>query len=125
MNLRLQAAADLVSIVGGDFGWPITITTPDGLTASVVGFSTDISESIDPQTGMLLSERKASVALSFASLIAVGITGVPTGVASASKKPWVIRFNDILGTAHTFAVKASSPDIALGIVTCQLEIFRG
>lgn len=127
MSLRQQAASDLVSIMSditGGFGWPITVTTPAGLSAVITGFSSDIGEAIDPQTGMLIASRKASVALPVASLVAAGITTLPAAIADSSRKPWVIQFADVGGHPHTFSVKHSMPDRALGIVTCILELYR-
>jgi hypothetical protein len=128
MSLRLQAAADLLAITGdvsGGFGWLITVTTPTGQSAVISGLSTDIGESLDPETGMIVAGRKASVALPIASLVAVGITTLPSAAPDASKKPWVIRFADVAGNAHTFAVKHAMPDTAIGLVTCILEQYRG
>lgn len=127
MSLRLQAAADLASIMGditGGFGWLITVTTPAGLTAVITGFSTDIGESLDPETGMLVAGRKASVALPIASLVAAGITTLPVAVPGAQNKAWKLQFADIAGSPHTFTVKTSMPDRALGVVVCILELYK-
>lgn len=123
MNLREQGAADLVAIVEDDadgFGWPITVTNPAGTTAELVGLSTDIGQTIDPETGQAVIGRLASVALPTSRLAALAL-GIPRGIADASMKPWVITFNDIGGNAHTFKVREAMPDAALGIVTCILE----
>lgn len=124
MSLRDLAERDLGRILEDSatgFGWPITLTDPAGLTdPGLVGFSDDISQTIDPDTGELVSGRLASVALRISSLIAAGFT-VPRGVPDQASKPWVVTFNDINGTAHTFKVRQANPDRALGMVVCILE----
>lgn len=127
MGLRIQAGLDLRSILQDEtsgFGWPITLTSPEGLSATFVGFSTDIGQTIDPETGMYVSGRKASIALSIETLMLAGF-GIPRAIADAAKKPWLVQFADIHGRAHTFKVSESQPDTAIGSVVCILEIYRG
>ncbi len=126
MNLALQAAADLIAIVGDSaagFGWPITVTDPNQLTATLTGFRTDISQEINPETGQLVSGRTASVALPIASLALAGL-GVPRGIADKTSRPWLITFSDLAGVPHTFKVSEARPDETLGLVVCMLEAWR-
>jgi hypothetical protein len=125
MSLREIAAADNRTIIEdtAGFGWPITVTDPDGLSVEMVGFSNDIAQVIDPQTGQAISGRLASVALSIATLEDEAFTK-PIGVADGTSKPWVIVFNDINGHEHTFKVTEANPDRALGCVTCTLETYK-
>lgn len=124
MGLRELAEQDLGAILEDSaygFGWSITLTDPAGLTDSnLIGFSDDISQVIDPDTGQLVSGRLASVALRISSLLTAGFT-LPRGVADQSSKPWVVTFNDINGTSHTFKVRQADPDRALGLIVCILE----
>jgi hypothetical protein len=124
MSLRDLAEQDLGRILedrATGFGWPVTLTDPAGLSDdSLTGFSDDISQTIDPDTGELVSGRLASVALRISSLLAAGFA-VPRGVPDQGSKPWVVTFNDINGTAHTFKVRQANPDRALGMVVCILE----
>ena len=124
MSLRQQANADMIAIVESvtDFGWPITVTSPAGVSLAMVGLSTDIGVTMDPQTGMPISGRKASVALAIASLIAGGLD-IPRGIADRTSKPWRVTFADIGGTSHTFKVVESAPDRAAGLVTLLLEAY--
>lgn len=127
MSLRLQAALDLVSILSDQtsgFGWPITVTSPDGETVEMVGYSTDIGQTINLETGQIVSGRRASVALSTAVLRTANL-GLPRGVSDSRNKPWVIRFADIHGTMQSFKVQEAMPDLAAGIVVCTLETYRG
>ena len=126
MGLRQQAAADLATIVEdtvGGFGWPITVTDPDGAFASLVGLSTDIGHMIDAQTGQAISGRMASVALRISALTAAGLS-LPYGVTDETKRPWVVSFADINGVPFTFKVTETRPDRALGLVVCLLEAYQ-
>lgn len=126
MGLREVAAADNRAILedsAGGFGWPITLTDPSGKVASVVGNSGDIAQVIDPQTGMAITGRVAHVAIAMASILAAGFTDLPRAVAEESRRPWVVTFNDIGGTEHTFKVLEALPDRTIGLITCTLEAF--
>jgi hypothetical protein len=126
MNLRQQAESDLRFILEDSttgFGWPITITDPDGLTCELTGYSNDISQVIDPETGQIVSGRSATVALRIASIVKAGYAKLPTGVADKKIKPWVMECKDINCNIHTFKVIQSNPDRSLGILTCILEAY--
>ena len=125
MGLRSIAEADLATTLEdvAGFGWPITITDPSGVSASITGQSDDIALEIDPETGQLVSGRVASVALRISTLTANGL-GLPVGVANESLRPWVVKFKDPSGNDYTFKVQQSNPDRALGVVTCRLETYQ-
>ena len=125
MSLRSQACADALTFLGdtNHFGWPIQVRDPSGLAVQLVGYSNDVHETIDPDTGQAVSGRQASVALHIATLKANGLD-LPIGIEDGAIKPWVIRFNDILGVAHTFKVMEALPDRAIGIVVCMLETYK-
>lgn len=129
VGLREQAALDLVSILNDEtgFSWEIVIRNPEGVCDTVRGLSTDISETIDPETGQAVSGRLASVAIALRDLEGLDCYeafGDPQGIAASDSKPWVIIFLDILGKEHTFKVSESHPDRAIGIVTCILEAYN-
>ena len=125
MGLREIAAADLRIILEDTdgFAWPITISDPNQVSADLLGFSNDISQAIDPQTGEAVAGRFVSVALPIAALVAAGL-GMPRGIADGSGKPWVVTFNDILGNSTVWKIIAANPDRAIGVVTCTLESYR-
>lgn len=126
MSLRQLAETDLGLILEDSstgFGWSITVTDPAGTIRTLTGFSDDIAQIIDPDTGQAVSGRLASVALRTSSLIAAGLT-LPRGIADSGSKPWVIEFDDINGSAYKFKVAKSNPDRALGLVTCLLELYE-
>lgn len=126
MGLREVAETDLAFILEGDeagFRFPITVTDPSGAsTTDLFGFSDDIAQVIDPDTGQLVSGRLASVAIRIGALTAQGL-GLPQGIADASIKPWIVAFDDINGNPFTFKVSQSNPDRALGLVVCILELY--
>lgn len=125
MSLRKQAAADAKAFLedANGFGWPVMITDPDGVTADLHGWTSDISETIDPETGQAVMGRVASVALAIKSLTDKGM-GIPRGQSDGAKKPWVVVFDDIEGCEHAFKVIEAMPDRAAGVVTCRLEAYR-
>jgi hypothetical protein len=126
MNLRLQAEADLGSIMEdtvGGFGWPITVTDPDGTVRPLVGLSTDIAQVIDPDTGQVVSGRLVSVSIRIATLTAAGLA-LPRGESDRLKKPWLVTFDDINGNPYTFKVQSADPDRAIGLVVCILEVYK-
>lgn len=125
MGLRELAAADCKSILenADGFGWPITVTSPEGISVALVGLSTDIGLSIDPDTGTAVTGRRASVALSIASL-QLAFSALPRAIADGSGKPWLVRFPDVHGSPHTFKVRETAPDRALGLLLCWLEWYR-
>lgn len=127
MGLREIAEQDLGFILEGDengFRWPITVTDPDGnVSSGLYGFSDDISQVIDPDTGQAVSGRLASVSLRISSLALQGL-GIPVAIADSSRKPWLVAFDDINGNAFTFKVQESNPDRTLGNVVCILELYQ-
>lgn len=126
MGLRTMAEADLGHILedSDGFGWPITVTNPAGLVVpSLVGFSDDIAQVIDPETGAAVSGRMASVALRISSLMRAGLA-LPEAIADRISKPWIVQFDDINGNTHKFKVAQSNPDRAIGLVTCLLEVYE-
>lgn len=124
MGLRETATADLNTILSdnADFAYDITLTNPGEDSLELLGYTTDISQIIDPDTGQIVSGRSASVALSMRVLKTAGFD-IPQGITDETKKPWRIEFNDLDGASYTFAVQSSNPDRALGIVTCELELY--
>ena len=127
MSLRAVAEADNKAILEDSdtgFGYPITITDPDGLVKPMTGFSNDIHFSLDPDTGTAVSVRTASVALNISSLIAAGFATLPKAIQDETLNPWLVQFNDINGNPFTFKVQEGNPDRGLGMITCTLEIWR-
>jgi len=124
MSLIADAAATVRSIledVSGGFGVEFTLTEPGGFSALVRGFSADIAAVIDPETGQAVSGRRATFAVSMATLTAAGFTELPRGVADSSSRPWVVTRG-----AARFKIIEATPDRSEGarIVTGTLEAYR-
>lgn len=126
MNLRLLAERDLGVILedsAGGFGWNIVLTAPGGGRHLFTGFSDDIAQAIDPETGQIVSSREASVALRMSSLRLAGLE-LPRAISDTGSRPWTVEFTDILGDAHRFKIIRSHPDRALGLITLILEVYK-
>jgi len=125
MGLRSEAEEDLAEILEEeeDFGWTISLTDPDGLNSSFVGYSNDIGQVINVDTGMVVSGRTASVTLRISTLITAGFS-MPQAIEDSTKKPWLVSFDDINGVTYTFKISSSQPDRALGVVFCELELYQ-
>jgi hypothetical protein len=93
------------------------------VSGNFTGFSSDIAQVIDPETGQAVSGRRASVVLRTSSLVSSSI-GIPQGISDASVKPWIVQFDDINGNSYKFKVSQSDPDRALGVVVCLLELYE-
>lgn len=104
------------------FAWSLVVTNPDGVSVRLSGFSTDIADLIDPETGQGVSGRQAEVTLHMDALSSVGL-GHPAHVADGTGKPWTIAFDDIEGKPHTFKVMRSAPDRTTGLILCYLEAY--
>jgi hypothetical protein len=121
MGLREQAKADARAILEdtSGFAWPVTLTSPLGVATYVNGFTTDIGQTIDPETGQAVAGRRASVSVARAALPAL-----PEAVADASRKPWIATFFDSQGLPGTWKVIEVLPDLALGVVVLLLEVYQ-
>ena len=127
MNFREIAENDLSMTLEDNvfgFGWPINVTDPDGLSEDVFGQQNDIAFQIDPQTGESVSGRIVEIVLRIKTLTDAGFASLPKQQADKTKKPWIFVFDDISGNSGTFTVKESHPDQVLGIILCQLEVYK-
>lgn len=126
MNLRAMAEADLAHILEDEINGPgqaITLTRPDGLKADLTGTSNDIGLMIDPDTGVAVAGRQATITLRTRTVLAK-LHELPAGIKDQSRKPWVAVFNDINGQSHTFKIVEVMPDRSLGVITCTLELYK-
>ena len=127
MNLRKIAETDLGRILESESGfrWPIQLTSPDGISKELMGLTNDIFHVIDPDTGMMVSGRTASIALRIETIDqAFPGKGLPKAIANTSEKPWRVGFSDINGSPHKFTVSESNPDRTIGILACILESYE-
>lgn len=123
MGLRAQAALDARAILensGVDgFGCPVVLTSPAGVATSLTGSVTDVADSLDPETGVSVTARRASVVLALAALPAL-----PAAVPDGSSRPWLVAYDDIAGNPTLWKVADVRPDRAIGVVVLLLEGYR-
>lgn len=124
--LRQQAIQDLYSICAdADVGpgWPVVVTNPAGATGALMGITTDIGEDLDPDTGVAVAGRRASVALNITALTELGL-GLPVGISDLTSRPWLVTFDNSEGDSVDYKVIDARPDTALGLVVCMLELYQ-
>ncbi len=127
MNFREIANIDLKSITSDSkygFGIDINITDPDGLSKDIVGYTNDINFMIDPDTGQAVSGRNATILLHIQILIEAGFSSLPAAQSDTSKKPWIVKFNDLQNNQWTFSVKETNPDRTSNVILCNLEFYK-
>lgn len=125
MNIRQLAEQDLsVTLEDAEtgFGWPVILTDPDGVSVNITAQSNDVSQIIDPDTGVAVSGRQCAAVMRLSSLYALGV-GIPKGVPEPDRTPWLVQFPDINGIPYTFKVEYSDPDRTLGTVTLILGVW--
>lgn len=126
MNIRLLAESDLALLMedtthGGS--WPITLENPDGQKSdSMSGLSNDIGLLVDPDTGVAVSGRLATLSIRTSSLLASGL-GIPEDIKESDKKPWKVTFTDVNLRPYTFKIATVAPDRGAGVMTFTLEVY--
>lgn len=121
-GLRDLAERDLRAILHdkAGFSWPLHLRNPEGADLALCGFSNDVEQTIDRDTGLPIVGREAHVTIAMRDVLDFG---EPQGINNATRKPWVVIFDDILGRSQTFKVKQALPDRALGVIVCFLETY--
>ena len=123
MGLWEIAAADNARILqdaDGGFARPVTLQSTTGQTASLNAVCNDIANTIDPETGAVVSARYATVTFAKPALVKAGI-GIPVAVTSG--RPWRVSFRGADGELKTFMIN-DVPTDDLGVVTCKLKLLR-
>ena len=127
MNIRDLAAQDFHNIatdINSGFGVPVVLISPDGKTEQISGLTTDISSYIDPETGVLVAGRVASVTFANKAIRAAGFNEMPVAIPEANKRPWVVCFNDPEGIPYLFKVVKVMPDRAISGIVLELELYK-
>ena len=126
MGLRVIAEADLAVLLEDGvhgFGFPITLTDPNGNVKPFTGYTNDISQTVDPDTGQAIIGKVVNVALRLSKIFDAGMT-LPQGIADNNSDPWVVTFDDLKGDTSTFKVFDSAPDRTLGIIVLHLSEYK-
>lgn len=125
--LEQTAAADLRSILEDEtaFGRRVLVTAPNGASAELVGLVNDISQTIDPETGMLVSGRSSTLTISLVSIRAAGLPE-PRAVQERGLDPWTVELLDGEFEQRHFVINSVRPDRSFGggggAVTCFLGV---
>lgn len=120
------AAADLRTILedASGFGRPVIVASPGGVSARLVGRVNDISQSIDPETGLLVSGRTVTLTLALASLREAGLPE-PRACQEPGVEPWTVELLDAEPGQRNFVISAVRPDRSYGggegAITCFLS----
>jgi hypothetical protein len=124
VSLADIAAADLASILNSGDGACVELQAPDGRVAKFGALTQDIAHAIDPQTGMLVSGRTCTVALSLFDLLTLNMS--PSVVVDSKiSKPWVVRFVETVSRVeHVFKVRETKPDRTIGALILILEAYK-
>lgn len=121
MSLRDQAVSDVTAILKNtsDFGQEdIILTDPAGDTTDLVGFTGDISTTIDPDSGAIVKGRQLHVTIPINDLPA---GPRPEAIRLRGSKPWLVSFPRITSAAVTqYVVIGSDPDDSMGAITLEL-----
>ena len=127
MNIRQLAQTHLAKILDSDSignSQSVFLTSPANVTETIEASTSDVSSLIDPQTGVAVRGRHATITIRIGLLTERGLE-IPRGTEDTTKKPWLVSFDDINGDRWEFKVDDSHIDRTLGIVTCDLGLWRG
>ena len=124
MGIREQAQADLAITLeaGTEFGRTIVLTAPNGFSSAVAlqGQTQDIGAALDPDTGVTVSARTASITLQLATLVSEdGYPSFPEGIADSDSLPWTV-----LAEGQLWKIQRTMPDRTLDVVVCILEFYE-
>jgi hypothetical protein len=126
MGLRDIAAADAKLIaedVAGGFGCDFLLVDPDGRQVALKGLDQDIAAFIDPETGVGVSGRMASMVVPMKAMEEAGIA-LPRGVADEGSSVWMVFATNVLGKQRKWKVAEVRPDATIGLTTLLLEVMR-
>lgn len=120
-ELAARHARQFLNDRDSGFAWEAVVIAPDGTESDppLRGFSTDISQLVDPETGIAISGRSASLTLHMRDVLDV-FAELPRRIEGRADTPWRVRVADILGHTGEFVVIKSDPDRALGYLVLGL-----
>jgi hypothetical protein len=126
VSLRELAALDHAAILGDTsqgFAIPLVITSPAGVQIALAGFASDVGEIVDPESGLQVTGRRATVSFVQDPITQAGL-GAVTAVAEENRRPWLVSFADAHGIVRTYKVIEVLPENDLGSLRCALEGYR-
>lgn len=120
MSLRDQALADAQFALenASDFGQDINLIAPDGTVTPMRGYTGDITELIEPDSGQIVTGRSIHVML-FINSLPPGPR--PVGIQDLNGIPWRVSFPNISSkVVKSYGVRATQPDDAMGTLSLEL-----
>ena len=117
--------ADTLEDTAQGFGKTIRLQPPGDPAAAedLSGQAIDVAQTQDPETGIMIAGRTASVVLRIRTILA-HFDSIPVGVSDPNSEPWLVTVADSEGTDITYKVASSLRDRSLGTVTLELELWR-
>ncbi len=112
-DLQALAELDLASTLEAD-GRAVTLLSPDGISATVMSIANDISETIDPETNMIVPGRDFQLTYRTSSL-----TDQPVAINNRTQC-WKVSGTTIQGQDYTARVDGVFPDGTTGMTRLLL-----
>lgn len=127
MSLLDDARALAQSVVEDTSAFASEVTCTDELavSATLAGFVNEIALAVDPDTGVQVSLKQASVVLSRASIAESGLA-YPKAIPDTTGAPWRVAWAGADGVTRTCKVIEVVPDENPGIdlVTLKLDAYE-
>jgi hypothetical protein len=127
MGIIDQIIDDVASITSdaGAFGVSITLTAPNGQTATIVGTHTKHHLGVT-EDGDMVNSRKVNIAFSEKVLIAANaIYPLRNGAGEVDMHKHKVSVKDSTGIAKTYIIHPGAwfPDEQCGLIVCILSVF--
>ncbi len=127
MSLLADARTLAHSIVGNidDFATEITCTDEFEATATVNGLVNETALAIDPDTGVQVAGKQASVVVSRAAISEAGLA-YPKAIPETTATPWLVAWAGADAVSRSYKVIEVLPDDNPGIdlVTLKLDAYE-
>lgn len=124
MGLIDQAKKDIEQITSNsnEFGVSMTFTAPTSKTATVTGLHKKHHLGIDPEKGVAVNTKTASVSVSEKFLADAGYP-VRNGNGVVDLKKHLVAVKDSTGTTETYIIEQWFPDETIGLIVCTLGTY--
>ena len=120
MSLYDRARKDNAKILGSSRGFtvPVVLTSPTGVEYSTRCFFVDVSNDINPQTGLMVVSRRVAITVSLYDTDGVLVL---TENPADTKGNWKATLTNIVGEEGTYLVNDPMIDRTLGSITMTLK----
>jgi hypothetical protein len=123
MGIIEQAQKDIERITSdlNGFGIAMTIISPSGITADIVGIHAKHHLGIDTE-GNAVNFKKAHIAISEKLLVDQGYPVRRNG--QVDLRDHIVKVKDSTGTLCVYAIQTWFPDETVGLIVCHLETYE-